>query len=123
MEKIKIKKFDTQNEALEFQKSITGQFYFQGFERNSLDKIMDKKKGNNLPYMVDITNGDIYYIFNCPDGLEVLNKFQLISCLTGDPFRKVFLKDDIIEIEKQGTIEKNSVNRKILADNKQIVCS
>ena len=121
MKTIKVKKYDNQAEALEMQKSIAGNYYYAGYVRNSADKIMDSKKGNNLPYMVDTSNGDIYYIFSCDDGLQVLNKFSVISCLSGDPFKKVFLKNDSIEIEDNGSIAKNNTNRKLLSQQNQIV--
>lgn len=121
MTTIKVKKYDNQADALEMQKSIAGNYYYAGYVRNSADKIMDSRKGNNLPYMVDISNGDIYYIFSCDDGLQVLNKFSIISCLSGDPFKKVYLKNDSIEIEENGSVIKNKANRKLLAETNQIV--
>ncbi len=121
MTTIKVKKYDNQADALEMQKSIAGNYYYAGYVRNSADKIMDSRKGNNLPYMVDISNGDIYYIFSCDDGLQVLNKFSIISCLSGDPFKKVYLKNDSIEIEENSCVIKNKANRKLLAETNQIV--
>ena len=121
MKTIKVKKYITQAEALEVQKSITGRYYYSGFERSSLDVIMDKRKNNNLPYMLDASNGDIYYIFTCDDNLQVLNKFQLTGSITSYPFKKVSLKENTIEIEEQGSVQKNKANRKLLAEQNQIV--
>jgi len=121
MKTIEVKKYNTQAEALEVQKSITGRYYYEGFVRNSLDTIMDKAKNNNLPYMVDTSNGDIYYIFTCDDNLQCLNKFQTHGCITSYPFKKVSLKENIIEIEEQGSVQKNKANRKLLAEQNQIV--
>ncbi len=118
---INIKKFDTQADALEFQKSITGKYYYQGFKRDKIELSMDTYKGNNIPYMVDVDNGDIYYVLNCDDGLQVLNKFQNHSCLTSYPFKRVWLKEDSIDIEQQGHIAKCDTNRKILAELNQII--
>ena len=52
---INVKYFDTRKDALEFQKSITGEYYFRNYREEYLEKNMDTKKGNNLPYMVDTT--------------------------------------------------------------------
>ena len=120
---INVKKFDTRKDALEFQKSITGEYYFRNYREEYLEKNMDTKKGNNLPYMVDTTNGDIYYIWNCDDNLRVLNKFSNGCSITSHPFKRVFLKDNVIEVEEQGEIVKNNHNRKILAELNQIVTS
>ena len=120
---INVKKFDTRKDALEFQKSITGEYYFRNYREEYLEKNMDTKKGNNLPYMVDTTNGDIYYIWNCDDNLKCLNKFSNNISVTSHPFKRVFLKDNVIEVEEQGEIVKNNHNRKILAELKQIVTS
>ena len=121
MKTIEVKKYNTQAEALEVQKSITGRYYYEGFERSSLHTIMDKRKNNNLPYMVDTSNGDIYYIFTCDDNLQCLNKFTLIGSMDSYPFKKVSLKENIIEIEEQGSVQKNKANRKLLAEQNQIV--
>ena len=121
MKTIKVKKYITQAEALEVQKSITGRYYYSGFERSSLDVIMDKRKNNNLPYMLDASNGDIYYIFTCDDNLQVLNKFELTGSITSYPFKKVSLKENTIVIEEQGSVQKNKANRKLLAEQNQIV--
>ena len=120
---INVKYFDTRKDALEFQKSITGEYYFRNYREEYLEKNMDTKKGNNLPYMVDTTNGDIYYIWNCDDKLRVLNKFSNNISVTSHPFKRVFLKDNVIEVEEQGEIVKNNHNRKILAELNQIVTS
>tara|TARA_R110000787_G_scaffold132583_1_gene244789 strand:+ start:240 stop:623 length:384 start_codon:yes stop_codon:yes gene_type:complete len=120
---INVKKFDTRKDALEFQKSITGEYYFRNYREEYLEKNMDTKKGNNLPYMVDTTNGDIYYIWNCDDNLKCLNKFSNNISVTSHPFKRVFLKDNVIEVEEQGEIVKNNHNRKILAELNQIVTS
>ena len=120
---INVKYFDTRKDALEFQKSITGENYFRNYREEYLEKNMDTKKGNNLPYMVDTTNGDIYYIWNCDDKLRVLNKFSNNISVTSHPFKRVFLKENVIEVEEQGEIVKNNHNRKILAELNQIVTS
>ena len=120
---IKVKKYNNQADALEMQKSIAGNYYYAGCVRDSLEKIMDSRKGNDIPYMVDVSNGDIYYVFSCDDGLQVLNKFSTTACLSGDSFKKVFLKDDSIEIEDNGSVAKTNANRKFLANLNQIVAS
>ncbi len=121
LNKINVKKFDTQKDALEFQKSLTGRYYYQGFKRDKIELSMDTYKGNDLPYMVDVSNGDIYYVLNCDDGLQVLNKFQNHSCLTSYPFKRVWVKTDCIMIEEQGHIAKCQSNRTILAELNQII--
>ena len=121
LNKINVKKFDTQKDALEFQKSVAGRYYYSGFVRDKIELSMDTSKGNDLPYMVDVSNGDIYYVFNCDDGLQVLNKFQNHSCMTSYPFKRVWIKKDAIMIEEQGEIVKNSHNRVILAEQNQII--
>ena len=52
-----------------------------------------------------------------------MNKFSNNISVTSHPFKRVFLKDNVIEVEEQGEIVKNNHNRKILAELNQIVTS
>ena len=129
MQQIQVKKFHKQDDALEFQKSIAGEYYYDGFVRSSLDKKMDEEKNNDIPYMVDVKTGDIYYVFTCDDGLQVLNKFTVSSCISNSPFKEVFIIDNAINdkheilIGEHPMYAKSEKNRRLLAKHKVIVTS
>ena len=83
---------------------------------------MDNAKNNNIPYMVDVNTGDVYYVFTADDGVQSLNKFSVVSCINNSKLRRVLIGSDSIIIDEDVTLSKTPKNRKFIAKHQLVVC-
>ena len=94
---IKIKKFDTQQKALDYQKKITGKNFDDGYIKRKDDHNLDTRRGNTIPFMVS-ENGDLYYVYTTPK--ENLNRYiqaqKSILRRAKDPETKSRIKQNIL---------------------------
>ena len=98
---IKIKKFDTQQEALDYQKKIIGKNFDDGYVKRKDDHNLDTRRGNTIPFMVS-ENGDLYYVYTTPkENLNLLHKLEVHSMLSNSDLNIAKLEDDKIVISGQ----------------------
>ena len=98
---IKIKKFDTQQNALDYQKKITGKNFDDGYIKRKDDHNLDTRRGNTIPFMVS-ENGDLYYVYTTPkENLNLLHKLEVHSMLSDSDLNIAKLEDDKIVISGQ----------------------
>ena len=110
-------------DALAKHKEITGSDFFECYENSKHSIVRAAESGRISEYMVDLATGDIYYIFDCPDHLLVLNRLSLHACLHNGPFHEVFVGEYTITFHRDGHrgYSRSKESRKELAAASTIV--
>ena len=120
---IKIKKFDTQQEALDYQKKITGKNFDDGYVKRKDDHNLDTRRGNTIPFMVS-ENGDLYYVYTTPkENLNLLHKLEVHSMLSDSDLNIAKLEDDKIVISGQVQVPNIQMCRDTCAKKNLILTS
>ena len=120
---IKIKKFDTQQKALDYQKTITGKNFDDGYVKRKDDYNLDTRKGNTMPFMVS-ENGDLYYVYTTPkENLNLLHKLEVHTMLSNSDLNIARLEDDKIVISGQVQVPNNQPARDLCVKKNIILTS
>tara|TARA_R100001530_G_scaffold85097_2_gene59276 strand:+ start:875 stop:1267 length:393 start_codon:yes stop_codon:yes gene_type:complete len=120
---IKVKKFDTQQKALDYQKKITGKNFDDGYVKCKQDYTLDERKGNKIPFMIS-ENGDLYYVYTTPkENLNLLHKLEVHTMLSDCDFNIVKLKNDKIIISGQVQVPNNQPTRDLCVKKNLILTS
>ncbi len=120
---IKIKKFDTQQKALDYQKKITGKNFDDGYIKRKDDHNLDTRRGNTIPFMVS-ENGDLYYVYTTPkENLNLLHKLEVHSMLSDSDLNIAKLEDDKIVISGQVQVPNIQMCRDTCAKKNLILTS
>ena len=120
---IKIKKFDTQQKALDYQKKITGKNFDDGYVKRKDDHNLDTRRGNTIPFMVS-ENGDLYYVYTTPkENLNLLHKLEVHSMLSDSDLNIAKLEDDKIVISGQVQVPNIQMCRDTCAKKNLILTS
>ena len=120
---IKIKKFDTQQNALDYQKKITGKNFDDGYIKRKDDHNLDTRRGNTIPFMVS-ENGDLYYVYTTPkENLNLLHKLEVHSMLSDSDLNIAKLEDDKIVISGQVQVPNIQMCRDTCAKRNLILTS
>ena len=120
---IKIKKFDTQQKALYYQKKITGKNFDDGYINRKDDHNLDTRRGNTIPFMVS-ENGDLYYVYTTPkENLNLLHKLEVHSMLSDSDLNIAKLEDDKIVISGQVQVPNIQMCRDTCAKKNLILTS
>jgi len=121
MATIRIERHANSADALAQHKQITGSDFFECYESSKCSILRLAETLRVGEYMVDIQTGDIYYIARCPDGLLILNKLTLYSCMDDSPFHKVIISENEIVIFEKIEFARDKVTRQILSETETIV--
>ena len=120
---IKVKKFDSQVEALDYQKQITGKNFDDGFVKRKDDYNLDTTRGNTIPFMVS-ENGDLYYVYTTPkENLNLLHKLEVHSMLSDSDLNIAIIEDDKIVISGQVQVPNNQPARDLCVKKNIILTS
>tara|TARA_Y100001937_G_scaffold104479_1_gene144464 strand:- start:48 stop:440 length:393 start_codon:yes stop_codon:yes gene_type:complete len=120
---IKVKKFDSQVEALDYQKQITGKNFDDGFVKRKDDYNLDTTRGNTIPFMVS-ENGDLYYVYTTPkENLNLLHKLEVHSMLSDSDLNIAIIEDDKIVISGQVQVPNNQQARDLCVKTNIILTS
>ncbi len=120
---IKVKKFDTQKEALEYQRKLTGKNFDDGYVKRKDDYKLDETKGNKIPFMIS-ENGDLYYVFTTPkENLNLLHKLEVHTMLSDCDLNIAKIEDDKIVITNEVQIPNNQEARNLCVKKNLILTS
>lgn len=88
--------------ALELHLEVTGSNFYEGFTNVQAQAAKLHEDGNHGMYNVCNDTGDIYFVFNCPDGLQILHKLSIDSCISDGGFNEATIDEDEICIFGKG---------------------
>jgi len=109
-------------EALELHLAVTGSNFYEGFTNVQARTLKLHEDGNHGLYNVCDDTGDIYFVFNCPDGLQILHKLSIDSCISDGGFREATIDEKEICIFGKGW-GNTPANRDIFVKERMIVTS
>lgn len=116
---INTRQVETFQDALDLNERIVGRKFYEGYENVQRTTESSHDRGNFSDWRVS-TEGDIYYIYTCPDSLRILHKLSMHTCIDNGGFDRAIIDDTGIVVHRKNW-GNTPQNRKIMADKGFII--